>query len=135
MNPELLHEARQLLARASVLSEVQASSVGKGRRGKPDSGRPKGSDWGVFDELAVLIGSCDSDLQLRRVVATARLELERWTNMSPDGVLAETTHEFRMRVLRQHAHRSVRETAAIENVKPNTIQRIRTWAKQQQEAA
>lgn len=133
MNPELLHEARQLLARASVLSEVASSppSLGRSSHSKPDGSRPKGSGWAVFDELGVAIQSCTSDRDLERFVATARLELRRWTNASPNGVVTETTREFRVRVLAEHSHRSIREAAALEHVPAATIQRVREWAKEQ----
>jgi hypothetical protein len=81
------------------------------------------------------MGECTSDRELERFVGSARLELRRWTTTSAAGVVTETTREFRLRVLREHSTKSVREAAAIENVPKDTIQRIRTWAKQQQEAA
>lgn len=124
---ELVRKARDVLARAAVISEARASSLDSGvRRLAPTSRRPVGQGRPIYDEIAGLFRGVSSIDQLRHAVKLAE-DLLHSVQHSPRAQ-AETVGQFRARVLAEHAGRHYLDAALIEHVSGHYVRKIRKLA-------
>jgi hypothetical protein len=123
--PDLLREAGQLAAEASVIAEGQTTAWDiSGGRGVPSSNPPAGQSWSLHDAIVARVRRCSTDTHLREAIAWAREAVDA-TRTQHKRNPRESKEERDHRILTDDVGKTAADVARMEGVGPQVIERLR----------
>lgn len=122
-------EARALLARASVISETSAATIGSSvKTGKPGGNPPPGTSASLFDQLADRFRECERrGGGWHQAIEWAAAEIESFTRRSAPPIAGETVEERDARLL-THGGWAVADVAQVFRCSASEVRKVRRRA-------